>query len=99
MRELLRIARRPAYLALALDARQALPRIENHPAPLVQLVLEQGQQRTFAGRLDTIRGKQRGTIEIEVLRIQILVMLHRIEKRGILDQIGSEVTRAQKAAR
>src|SRR5258708_38960495 len=55
MREPLRIARSTADFAFTLDARQTLPRIENHPAPLVELMLEQRQQRALAGRLDAIR--------------------------------------------
>src|SRR5258708_33311669 len=70
MREPLRIPRRTADFALTLDAGQTLPRIENHPAPLVELLLEQRQQRALAGRLDAIRREYSSALEIEVISIQ-----------------------------
>src|ERR1700723_1881881 len=96
---LLRIARRTANLALTIDPRQALARIEDDPSPLVELVFEERQQRAFRGRLDTVPRKQRAAIQIEVLGIQALVMLHRVEKGRVMDYSGSDMTRAQVAAR
>src|SRR5260370_35034831 len=93
MPEPLRVARRPAYLALAFDPRQTLPRIEDDPAPLVELVLEQGQQRELRSRLAAFLRKQRPAVKIEKPHVQVLLGLHRIKKSGVLDQATPTVDR------